>query len=119
MRSDISSVVFRATMFALAGLTLVLLIAPTLVVLRSSGGGEEEDLDESAFVRLACDDKLGVLAAFHRQFPGVHAELAFGFGFAVAFQAGGLQDRGDVLFEIRILSAGRTGQGSDCKKRKG
>ena len=36
MRSDISSVVFRATMFALAGLTLVLLIAPTLVVLTVS-----------------------------------------------------------------------------------
>lgn len=36
MRSDVSSVIFRGGMFLLAGLTLVLLIAPTLVVLTVS-----------------------------------------------------------------------------------
>jgi putative spermidine/putrescine transport system permease protein len=36
MRSDLSSVLFRATMFLLAGLTLLLLVAPTLVVLTVS-----------------------------------------------------------------------------------
>jgi putative spermidine/putrescine transport system permease protein len=36
MRSDLSSVLFRATLFLLAGLTLLLLVAPTLVVLTVS-----------------------------------------------------------------------------------
>ena len=79
-------------------------------------GAEVNADQEFTFLGFPRDDGIGSVAALHYHFVGVHAEPAFNFRLGVTANAIALENRLNILPEIRARGKNRQGR---CKCAKG